>query len=157
VKHIRTFESASMSMELDAILNIAKDEGLCIVENYVTEYCTWITIYRYDVEKYNDSLGNITTGLSDYVFDRKKEFLKDKPVIMEQIAFCDLIDNMFDRFLFLDESSELRCRYYQGSPNMYKVASTKVEKGTDRDINVFKTANIDIIDLEITLHFDTKR
>jgi len=40
---------------------------------------------------------------------------------------------------------------------MYKVASTKVEKGTDRDINVFKTANIDIIDLEITLHFDTKR
>lgn len=76
---------------------------------------------------------------------------------MEQIEFCELIDNMFDRLKVIDESVELKCRYYQGRPNMYKLASTMVERGTDRDVNVFKMANIDIIDLEFTLHFDTKR
>jgi len=154
VKHIRTFESAGMSMELDDILNIAKDEGLFIIENYVTEFCTWITIYRYDMQGYHD---NIKAGPSDYAFDRKKEFLKDKPVLMEQIQFCDLVDNMFERLLLLDNSAELKCRYYQGIPNMYHITSVKIEADTDRDLNIFKMYNIDIVDLEITLHFDTRR
>jgi len=147
VKHIRTFESINSNSDIESIINMARDEGVVVNNTYISEYCTWITVYRYD-------LGETETGPSDYALDRKKEYLTDREIFMEQNNFCDLVDNMYQRLLLIDDRITLRCRYYTGNTNLNYV-KTYVTKNMEvfKDVNTITAAKpqkgaVDIISVE---------
>jgi len=113
MKYLKKFnESTSVDMQDDYkicimdILNIARDEGLIVNITNVSEFCTLITVSRYD-------LGEEGTGPSDYHFDRKRAHLEDKMLLMDdQSKFCDIIENMYERISDITDSVFYNCRYY---------------------------------------------